>query len=75
MFIELSIYSPTSPHYGHGQNPISPSRRRRGEKMRRRGEVSLDHSQSAHWSCKAYSLKSDVIKTCVREWDMETEMW
>lgn len=27
MFIELSVYSPTSPHYGHGQDPISPSRR------------------------------------------------
>lgn len=22
VFIELSIYSPPAPHYGHGQNPI-----------------------------------------------------
>lgn len=70
MFIELSIYSPTSPHYGHGQNPISPLTRgeeRKGGK--RRGE---DHS--VHWSCKAYSLASDFIKTCVFEWEMDTEM-
>lgn len=26
MFIELSVYFPTSPHYGHGQDPISPLR-------------------------------------------------
>ena len=40
---------------------------RRGEERRgeeRRGEV-LDHSQAVHWSCKAYSLTSDIIKTCV----------
>lgn len=45
---------------------------RKGEE--RRGEVLLDHSQSVHWSCKAYSLTSDIIKTCVCEWEMETEM-
>lgn len=32
VFIELSIYSPTSSHYGHGQNPIFPPRR--GERFR-----------------------------------------
>lgn len=33
MFIELSVYSPTSPHYGHGQDPISSSRK--GEERER----------------------------------------
>lgn len=33
MFIELSVYSPTSPHYGRGQDPISSSRK--GEERER----------------------------------------
>lgn len=44
VFIELSIYFPTSPHYEHGQDPISPSRR--GEEWR--GEGLLDPSESVH---------------------------
>lgn len=39
VFIELSVYSPTSPHYGHGQDPISSSRKggesERGSRERR----------------------------------------
>lgn len=44
MFIELSVYSPTSPHYGHGQDPISPLRRgevedrRNKERRKKEGE-------------------------------------
>lgn len=76
MFIELSIYSPTSSHYGHGQNPIFPWRRktRRGDEETWRGEKFQWISEGLHWSCKTCPVTSDIIKTFARKWDMVRAM-